>query len=89
MPLVDNDRLVFPAAPMDEIVASKFGQGVDVVAFAATHIDMVLHRQGFLLVNPGSPNLPAGARRGGLGSIAVLDLAGTTVRVEIVDLARL
>lgn len=88
VPLVHDDHLQFPDAPMDEILRSKFGQPVDVVAFAATHIEMVVFRQGVLLVNPGSPNLPGGRRKGGLGTIAILEVAGGAARVQLVDLAR-
>lgn len=87
VPLVDGMRLEFPETSMEEIVRSKFGAPLDVVAFAATHIDMVLHRQGVLLVNPGSPNLPGGARKGGLGTVVILDVRDGVAGVELVDLA--
>ncbi len=42
-----------------------------------------------LFVNPGSPNLPAGSRKGGLGSVAVLRIADGLVDVDMVDLERM
>ncbi|MEX1253535.1 MAG: hypothetical protein WEE64_04265 [Dehalococcoidia bacterium] len=46
------------------------------------------YREGVLFVNPGSPNLPGGAREGKPGTIAVLEVDKGTAHVEIVDLAR-
>jgi putative phosphoesterase len=82
----ERQRLAFPAASTAEILTSKFGTPVDIVAFAATHQPMVLHRQGVLLVNPGSPNLPSGRRKGGLGTIAILTVRDGVAEVEIVEL---
>ncbi|MGH2583594.1 MAG: metallophosphoesterase family protein [Dehalococcoidia bacterium] len=89
VPLVeenDAQRLAFPDASMAEILTSKFGAPVDIVAFAATHQPMVLHRQGVLLVNPGSPNLPSGRRKGGARTLAVLNLRDGVAEVEIIEL---
>ncbi|MGH2588550.1 MAG: metallophosphoesterase family protein [Dehalococcoidia bacterium] len=80
-------HLDFPDTPMTEILSSKFGRSVDVVAFGGTHRDMVVHYQGVLLVNPGSPNLPA--QRGSpdeLGTVAILDVGDGVVSVEVVRL---
>jgi len=80
-------QLAFPDAPMDEILTSKFGRPVEVVAFGGTHFDMVVHYQGVLLVNPGSPTLPA--RRSApdeLGTVAVLEVDKGVVNVRVVRL---
>lgn len=69
------------------MLEEKFGGPVDVVAYANTHVDRVSSLQGVLLVNPGSPNLPAGQRKGGPGTVAVLDVADGLATVEIIDLA--
>jgi putative phosphoesterase len=91
VPLVEDGeghRLVFPDTPMAEILTSKFGAPVDIVAFAATHEPLVLHRDGVLLVNPGSPNLPAGKRKAGPGTIALLTVRDGAADVEVVAIER-
>ncbi len=87
VPLVDGQHLAFPDTPMAEILVSKFGMTVEVVACANTHVEMVVYRQGVLLVNPGSPNLPGGRRKGGLGTAAVLAVENGAAELEIIDLA--
>ncbi|HLF06164.1 MAG TPA: metallophosphoesterase family protein [Thermoplasmata archaeon] len=86
--LVDETRLAFPDTPTRDVVSSKFGRPVDVVAWANTHSPSVLSREGVLFVNPGSPNYPGGWRKGGPGTFAVLDLSRGNVEAEIIDLAR-
>jgi len=87
VPVVDDSRLAFPPRPVEEILVSKFGRPVDVVAWANTHTPSVFSREGVLFVNPGSPNYPGGWRKGGLGTFARLDLRDGSVEAEIVDLA--
>jgi putative phosphoesterase len=86
--VVDNERLKFTTKPLKDVLRAKFGAPVDVVAFANTHVEIVAWREGVLFVNPGSPNLPGGARQGKPGTIAVLEVEKGTAHVEIVDLAR-
>ncbi|MGB2694877.1 MAG: metallophosphoesterase family protein [Dehalococcoidia bacterium] len=86
--VVDNQRLKFPKASMSEVLRARFGQAVDVVAFANTHVEIVAQREGVLFVNPGSPNLPGGAREGGPGTIAVLDVRGGTMHVEVIEVPK-
>jgi putative phosphoesterase len=88
-PLVEENgvrRLSLPDVPVAELLSSRFGSPVDVVACAATHDPFVLHRAGVLFVNPGSPNLPDGRRKGGPGAFAVLTIDRGAVEVEIIDL---
>ncbi|MGD9890097.1 MAG: metallophosphoesterase [Dehalococcoidia bacterium] len=81
-------RLAFPDVPMHDILASKFGQPVDIVAFGGTHRDMVGQYQGVLLVNPGSPNLPAQRRTPDeLGTVAILEIREQVIGVEVVRLS--
>jgi predicted phosphodiesterase len=60
-----------------------FGRRVDVVAFGATHRDMVAQYRGVLFVNPGSATLPARPGPGGTGTAALLDLRAGIATVEI------
>lgn len=85
----DFERIKFPNKPMSELLRSRFGQRVDVVAFANTHVPIVAWRDGVLFVNPGSPNLPGGRRqKRGPGTIAMLEIERGTAHVEIVEVGR-
>ena len=73
-------------------LAEKFGGQVDIVAFASTHREAAILRDGVLFVNPGSPTFPKGraARVPGqraLGTVGVLDVTGGTAVFEVVHLA--
>jgi putative phosphoesterase len=81
---VDGDRLDFGDGFSPELLQRVFGRHVDVVAFGATHRDVVAFHRGVLLVNPGSPTLPARRRAGMSGTAAVLELGGGVALVEIV-----
>ena len=85
----DDPPIALDGRSMAEALTATFGRPVDVVVHANTHIDRISYCQGVLLVNPGSPNLPAGPRKGGLGTLAILDVRGGFADVEIVDLRRL
>lgn len=88
-PLIEENgirRLSLPDMPIADLLSSRFGSLVDVVACAATHDPFVLHRAGVLFVNPGSPNLPDGRRKGGRGAFVLLTIESGTVEVEVIDL---
>lgn len=85
----DGGSLVYPKGPVKEIVARKFGQPVDVVAFGDTHQELVCHWDGVLMVNPGSPTYPGRPQRpGDLGTIAILEVNGEVPTARIVQLRR-
>jgi predicted phosphodiesterase len=88
VPLAEDGCLAFPDVSMDDLLRARFGAPVEIVAFANTHVEMVAYRQGVLLLNPGSPNLPGGVRQGGLGTVAILTVQDGAAAVEIMDLAR-
>ena len=72
-------------------LAEKFGGPVDIVAFASTHREAAILKDGVLFVNPGSPTFPKGrgARVAGqraLGTVGVLDVTGGTAVFEVVHL---
>lgn len=75
-----DPRLAFPPKPLDLVLRGAFGEPLDVVVFGATHAPLVAHREGVLLVNPGSPTL---APR---HTAAVLELRDGLAAVELVDL---
>ena len=77
--IVEGRKLEFGSAPLAPILERIFGRSVDVVAFAATHLSLVVEHEGVLFVNPGSPNLPAENK----GTIAMLHLEAGAPRAEI------
>ncbi len=84
----EDPPLELKGRPLADILTEKFGGPVDVVAYANTHIDRVTYAQGVLMFNPGSPNLPGGDRKGGLGTVAVLRIEDGLTTLDIVDLER-
>lgn len=72
-----------------EYLAEQFGRPVDIVVSANTHTGSVHYRDGILFVDPGSPNLPADWRQGGLGTVALIDEHDGFVRAEVIDLAHM
>src|SRR5437899_422888 len=72
---------VFEGIDTKAVLREKFGGPVDIVAFASTHREAAILKDGVLFVNPGSPTYPKGraARVAGqraLGTVGVLDLSG-------------
>ncbi len=83
---VDQDRLNFANGPQGKLISKIFARSVEVVAFGATHLALVAHRQGVLFVNPGSPTLRAPQDAGAIGTVAILELRAGVATVEIVRL---
>ena len=75
--------LVLPHAAGDYL-ADLFGGPIDVLAIAGSHEPYVVEHDGVLIVNPGSPTLPAGPDP--RPTVAVLSLAGPTPTARIVAL---
>jgi len=76
------------------VLAEKFGGPVDIVAFASTHREAAILRDGVLFVNPGSPTFPKGraARVAGqraLGTVGVLDVTNGTAVFEVIHLGEI
>lgn len=86
---IDVDRdLTFPAGhAVRDVLAKRFGEPVDVVAFGDTHEEIAAEREGVLLVNPGSPTYP-GIRHplGSLGTVAILEVTAGHAAARIVRL---
>jgi len=82
----EGGRLAFADKPLADGLRATFGRAVDVVAFGATHQDIVAHHDGVLFINPGSATLPAKRGASGLGTIAILDVRDRVATVELVRL---
>jgi hypothetical protein len=85
----DEAGLHLPERPLAEVLDSKFGGAVDVVAFAGTHRQLREEHGGVLFFNPGSPTLPSD-RRGedDQGSVAVLEVREGKADVALVRLKK-
>ena len=81
---LEGDRVDFVGARSAELMQRVFGRRVDVVAFGATHRDLVALHRGVLYVNPGSATLPARTNAGATGTVALLELRAGCASVEIV-----
>lgn len=72
--------------PMPQILGSVFPtESIDILIGGDTHVERIEYRDDVLLVNPGSPILPHHLSTR-LGSLAVLELSRSQVRVEILSL---
>ena len=67
---------------------SFFGERVDVLLYAGTHVPRIAWASGILMVNGGSPTLPADRPSGSLGTIAIVEVEERLATVWIVDLGR-
>jgi len=76
------------------VLREKFGGPVDIVAYASTHREAAILKDGVLFVNPGSPTFPRG-RPGriqgqrALGTVGVLDVGGGVAVFEVIHLAEI
>lgn len=72
--------------PIAEILATSLnGEAVDVLIGGDTHVDRLEYRDGTVLINSGSPNLPH-HKETRLGTVALLEIERERLRAEIVVL---
>src|SRR2546425_7140138 len=67
---------------------SFFGEPIDVLFYAGTHVPRVAWMSGVLMVNGGSPTLPSGRPKGSLGTVAIVEFDGGSVTPRIIELAK-
>lgn len=70
---------------LQEGMLRRFGQAVDVVVHGDTHVAEVEHREGLLLVNPGSPTLPNNLTRRA-GTVGILEITGGHAEARLFQL---
>lgn len=71
--------------PLAEAAAQRFDGPVDIVVHGDTHVAEVEHREGMLLVNPGSPTLPNNLAAQ-LGTVAILEIRQGLADARILQL---
>ena len=83
----DGSELVLPEGDGREFMAHKFKEPVDVVLFGDTHEELVMHWDGVLIMNPGSPTYPGlRHKRGVLGTLGLLEVNGKDANRRIINL---
>ena len=83
----DGAGLVLPDGNGRDILARKFKEPVDVVLFGDTHEELVMHWDGVLIMNPGSPTYPGRRhKRGVLGTLGLLEVDGEDATGRIINL---
>ena len=83
----DGAGLVLPDGTGRDFMARKFKEPVDVVLFGDTHEELIIHWDGVLLMNPGSPTYPGRRhKRGVVGTIGMLEGDGEDVTGRIINL---
>ena len=84
---LDGAGLVLPDSNGREFMARKFKEPVDVVLFGDTHEELIIHWDGVLIMNPGSPTYPGKRHaRGVLGTIGILEVDGVDATAKIINL---
>ena len=82
-----NPGFVSPADDLSSAMRDFFGERVDVIFYAGTHVPRIGIAAGILWVNGGSPTLMVGRPPGSPGTVAVVDFDELIVSAKIVDLA--
>lgn len=73
--------------PPRQVLRTLLGGEIDLLAYAGTHDPRIGWAEGMLLVNPGSPTLPAGREKGSLGHVALIEIADGIASARVLDLA--
>ena len=73
---------------LGEALRAFFGEPVDLVLYAGTHVPRIASAGGILMVNGGSPTLPADRPKGSLGAIAIVEVVDRVATARTVDLWR-
>ena len=65
-----------------------FGEKIDVLLYAGTHVPRIGSVGGTFTVNPGSPTIPLDRPKGSLGAVAIVEVDGTQASARVVELWR-
>jgi putative phosphoesterase len=72
--------------PLAETLTEKFGQPVDIVAFAGSHRATAINSGGIFFVNPGSPTYPKGPGQNLLGTVGILEITEKAAAFDTISL---
>lgn len=72
--------------PVDALLADALGgERVDILIGGDTHVERLEHRDGVVVLNPGSPTLPH-HREFRLGAAAFIEVTANTLHAEVISL---
>jgi hypothetical protein len=81
-----NPEFTSASGDLAAAMAAFFGEKVDVILYAGTHVARIGAGAGSLWVNGGSPTLPTDRPRGSLGTVAIVEFQKELVSARVVDL---
>lgn len=81
-----NPRFLPVAKDLGAAMKEFFGERVDVILYAGTHVPRIGHAAGIFWVNGGSPTIPVDRPKGSLGTVAIAEFDDALVSARIVDL---
>jgi hypothetical protein len=85
---IESNPRVLPKSELREALTKFFGEPIDVLLYAGTHVPRIAYAKGMLMVNPGSPTIPVDRPKGSLGAVALVDVDGDVATAKIVELWR-
>jgi putative phosphoesterase len=78
-----------PTSPdLAKALTEFFGEPIDILLYAGTHVPRIAWASGMLLVNGGSPTIPLDRPRGSLGAVAIVEVTDGIASATVVDLAK-
>ena len=83
-----NPRFVPTSENVGNALNDFFGEKLDVLLYAGTHVPRVGSAGGVFMVNPGSPTIPVDRPKGSLGTVAIVDVDGGIASARVVELWR-
>lgn len=81
-----NPRFQCATGDLSAAMLAFFGEKVDVILYAGTHVPRIGHAAGIFWVNGGSPTLPVDRPKGSLGTVAISEFEDLLVSARVVDL---
>jgi hypothetical protein len=83
-----NPRFVPANDDLGRSLDAFFGEHVDVLLYAGTHVPRIGYARGTFMVNPGSPTLPADRPKGSLGAVALVEVDEGIASARVIELWR-
>jgi putative phosphoesterase len=83
-----NPRIVPATDDLGAGLRAFFGEPIDILLYAGTHVARIAYTPGILMVNCGSPTIPVDRPKGSLGAVAIVEVEDRVATARIVDLAR-
>ena len=79
-------RIVPASGDLGAGLRAFFGEPIDVLLYAGTHVPRIAYTRGILMVNGGSPTIPTDRPKGSLGTVAIVEVENRIATARIVEL---